>query len=67
MVTDLEQQGSQGLDISLWHFQGPWFLGTQKDSGGLVKIGGALGGHFPAEGEQGAPPLLLLPRFMVPA
>lgn len=49
MVTDLEQQGSQGLDISLWHFQGPWLLGTQKDSGGLVKIGGALGGHFPAE------------------
>lgn len=43
VVADLEQQGGQGLDISLWHFQGPWLLGTRRGPGGLVKIGGALG------------------------
>lgn len=49
VVTGLEQRSGQGLDISLWHFQGPWLPGTQRDSGGLVKTGGAPRGHFPAE------------------
>ena len=52
VVAGLEQRCGQGLDLSWWHFQGPWLLGTQRDTGGgvvVVKIAGALGGHFPAE------------------
>lgn len=43
VVADLEQHCGQGLDISLWHFQGSWLLGAQREPGWVVKSGGTTG------------------------
>lgn len=48
VVAGLEQHCDQGLDISLWHFQGSWLLGAQREPGWVVKSGGIQRGYFPA-------------------
>lgn len=51
VVADLEQQGGQGLDISLWHFPGPLVAGYSEGPWGLGEDWKCPGGSLPCRGE----------------